>query len=281
LNILFSSDSTVDLSTELLEKYGIKVLPLYIEKRGKTYKDGVEITTQEIFDYVDAGNPLCGTAAVTVSDYEDFFSENLKEYDAIIHTTISSEFSSCFQNARIAADEVGGGKVYVVDSRNLSTGIAHVVIQGALKAREGADAESCYRFMQAVTEKVETSFVISTLRYLAKGGRCSSVAALGANLLKLRPVINVENGRMEVGKKFRGAYSKCLLDYVKDRLAGRDDIVKDRIFITHAYAKPEDVNAVRKALEAEGFEEILDTFAGSTISAHCGPECLGILFIRK
>jgi len=281
LNILFSTDSTVDLSPELINAYGLKVLPLYIEKGGKTYKDGTEITTQEIFDYVDAGNPLCGTAAVTVSDYEDFFAENLKSYDAIIHTTISSDFSSCYQNARIASSEVGNGRVYVVDSRNLSTGIAHVVIQGVLKAREGADAENCYRYMQEITEKVETSFVISTLRYLAKGGRCSSVAALGANLLKLRPVISVEKGKMEVGKKYRGAYSKCLLDYVRERLAGRDDIRRDRIFITHAYAKPEDVNAIRRVLEAEGFEEILDTYAGSTVSAHCGPECLGILFIRK
>jgi len=281
LKLLFSTDSTVDLSPALIAEYGIKVLPLYIEKGGKTYKDGLEITTQEIFDYVDAGNPLCGTAAVTVSDYEEFFAENLKQADAIIHTTISSEFSSCFQNANIAAAEVGGGRVYVVDSRNLSTGIAHVVLEGVFKAQEGADAEECFEAMKAVTEKVETSFILNTLRYLAKGGRCSSVAALGANLLKLRPVIGVTEGKMEVGKKYRGAYSKCVLDYVKDRLAGREDIRRDRIFITHAYTDEAIVKAVREVLETEGFRTIMETTAGSTISAHCGPDCLGILFIRK
>lgn len=280
MNILFSTDSTVDLSPDIIEKHHIEKLPLYIEKGGKMYRDGVDIDVSDIFEYVNAGNPICTTAAISIGDYGAFFSRNASKYEAIIHTTISSELSSCFQNACAAAEEYDN--VYVVDSRNLSTGIGHVVLQGIDKAAAGADAKTCYEHMKAVTEKVETSFILNTLSYLAKGGRCSSVTALGANLLKLRPVIEVKDGKMSVGKKYRGAYGKCVVNYVIDRIKDRDDIDYHRIFITHAQADPAIVKEVKEAIAAYGkFDEVLETAASCTISSHCGPDCLGVLFLRK
>lgn len=280
MNILFSTDSTVDLSPEILERFNIAVLPLYIEKGGEMYRDGVDIDVLDVFDYINAGNPICGTAAVSIGDYDAFFAENTAKYDAIIHTTISSDFSSCFQNASAAAADYEN--VYVVDSRNLSTGIALVVLEGAELAEKGADAKTCFEHMKAVTEKVETSFILNTLSYLAKGGRCSSITALGANLLKLRPVIEVQEGKMAVGKKYRGVYGKCVVNYVVDRLKERDDIDYHRIFLTHAHTDPAIVDEVRKAILENGpFEEVLETMAGCTVSSHCGPDCLGVLFLRK
>ncbi|MBQ6990378.1 MAG: DegV family protein [Clostridia bacterium] len=280
MKILFSTDSTADLSKELLDQYNIPVLPLYVQKGGVMYRDGVDITVKDIFEYVGAGNPICSTAALNIGDYEEFFGKYASEYDAIIHTIISSEFSSCYQNAVIAAE--GFDNVYVVDSRNLSTGIALVVLEGIDMAKAGMAPADIAKAMEDVTAKVETSFVLNTLEYLAKGGRCSSVTALGANLLKLRPVIEVQEGKMQVGKKYRGAYNKCVVNYVVDRLKDRTDIKPTRIFITHAHCAPELVAEVRKAVEATGiFAEIHETLAGCSVSSHCGPDCLGVLFVRK
>ena len=223
---------------------------------------------------------ICSTAALNIGDYEEFFGKYASEYDAVIHTIISSEFSSCYQNAVIAAE--GFDNVYVVDSRNLSTGIALVVLEGIDMAKAGMAPADIAKAMEDVTAKVETSFVLNTLEYLAKGGRCSSVTALGANLLKLRPVIEVQEGKMQVGKKYRGAYNKCVVNYVVDRLKDRTDIKPTRIFITHAHCAPELVAEVRKAVEATGiFAEIHETLAGCSVSSHCGPDCLGVLFVRK
>ncbi|MBR5869010.1 MAG: DegV family protein [Clostridia bacterium] len=280
MKILFSTDSTADFSKELLEQYNIPVLPLYVEKGGAMYRDGVDITVKDIFEYVDAGNPICSTAALNIADYQDFFDKYASEYDAIIHTTISTGFSSCYQNAVIAAEEFDN--VHVVNSMNLSTGIALVVLKGIEYAKEGLSPAEIADKMRAVTEKVESSFILNTLAYLAKGGRCSSVTALGANLLKLRPVIEVQDGKMQVGKKFRGVYDKCVINYVTERLKDRDDIDGSRIFITHAHCDPALVAEVRKAVEACGqFAEILETTAGCSISSHCGPDTLGVLFVRK
>ncbi|MBQ4623676.1 MAG: DegV family protein [Clostridia bacterium] len=280
MKILFSTDSTADLSKELLDQYHIPVLPLYVQKGGVMYRDGVDITVKDIFEYVGAGNPICSTAALNIGDYEEFFGKYASEYDAVIHTIISSEFSSCYQNAVIAAQSFDN--VYVVDSRNLSTGIALVVLEGIDMAKAGMAPADIAKAMEDVTAKVETSFVLNTLEYLAKGGRCSSVTALGANLLKLRPVIEVQEGKMQVGKKYRGAYNKCVVNYVVDRLKDRTDIKPTRIFITHAHCAPELVAEVRKAVEATGiFAEIHETLAGCSLYSHFGPDCMLVLFVIK
>ena len=172
--------------------------------------------------------------------------------------------------------------MYVVDSRNLSTGHGLVVLEAALAAQRGEQPEAIVAHLNEVAGRVEASFVVDKLDYLVKGGRCSSAAALGANLLKLKPCIEVVDGRMKVGKKYRGNYDKVLLQYVRERLDGRDDLALDRIFVTHTPCRPETVEAVKAEIQTYApFSEIIETTAGCTISSHCGPNTLGILFLRS
>jgi len=278
--IKITSDSTSDLSPELLSRYHITLLPLYVSLGGETRRDGVDVSPDELFAFVERTGKLPSTAAVNVADYQKCFQVLSAQYDAVIHVTISSDFSSCFQNASIAAQEFEN--VYVVDSRNLSTGHGHVVLEAALAAERGENVRQIVEYLNSLTGRVEASFVVDKLDYLVKGGRCSSAAALGANLLRLKPCIEVADGKMRVGKKYRGAFEKALGDYVRDRLSNRDDLVLDRIFITHTPCPPGTVEAVRRAVEQyAGFREIIETQAGATISSHCGPSTLGILFIRS
>ena len=280
MSIKITSDSTCDLSPALLADYDITLLPLYVTMGERTCRDGVDARPEDLFAYVDRTGALPTTAAVNVADYHDCFQRLSSQYDAVIHITISSGFSSCYQNACVAAEEFHN--VYVVDSRNLSTGHGLVVLEGALAARRGDRAEDIVADLNALTGRVEASFVVDKLDYLVKGGRCSSAAALGANLLKLKPCIEVVDGGMKVGRKYRGSYDKVLLQYVRDRLEGRDDLVLDRIFLTHTPCRPETVEAVRQEIgKYASFGQIIETTAGCTISSHCGPNTLGILFIRS
>ena len=282
MNIRICADSTCDLSPELVEKYDIGIKPLYIVKDGASFADGLEISPQDIYDHVRAGGAMCSTAAVPVADYEQFFTEQRKGCDALIHFHISSEMSSCYQNACIAAQSVPG--VYPVDSRNLSTGIGQLVIAAAELAAEGSmSAEEICSVMLEKREKLDVSFVLDTLEYLRKGGRCSTLAALGANLLSLKPCIEVRNGVMGVGKKYRGTLGKCIVQYVRDRLEGRDDIDLKRIFITDSTGfTAEELDAMEAEVRrCQPFEEILHTHAGCTVSNHCGPRCVGILYFHK
>lgn len=279
MKIKVSADSTCDLSSELIEKYNIGITPLYINVDDKSYRDIEEINVDDLFGYVDAGATY-GTAAVNLQDYIDIFTEWRKEYDAVIHFTISSEMSSCFQNAKIAASELEN--VYVIDSRNLSTGIGHLVLDAAEMAADGQDAESIYKVLEEKKSKLDVSFVLYTLDYLRKGGRCSAVAAFGANLLKLRPCILVRDGKMGVGKKYRGDMTKCYVDYIKDMLADTDSLDLHRIFITDSGLDQETRDLLEQTVrDCAPFEEILHTRAGCTISGHCGPRCMGVLFYHK
>ena len=278
--ILITADSTCDLSSELIAKYGIKITPLYVIADDKAYKDGVDINPDFIFDYVAKAGKLTKTSAVSVADYEEFFKKHTSNGYTIIHINISAEFSSCYQNANIASAELDN--VYVVDSRNLSTGSGLVVLAACEMVKEGKSAEDIVTALNELTSKVEASFVVDKLTYLKMGGRCSSVAALGANLLSLKPCIEVKDGKMGVGKKYRGNLSKSIVDYVNERLKGRDDIDTKRIFITHTPCDTEIVEKVKSAISENcNFDEIIETNAGCTVSTHCGPGTLGILFIRK
>lgn len=282
MKIKISADSTCDLSQELLEKYDISITPLYIVKDGKSYVDGVDITPEEIYAHVDAGGDICSTAAVTVADYEDFFKAQLQEYDAVVHFCISSEMSSCWQNACIAAAELGN--VYPVDARNLSSGIALLAIAAAeLAARGDMSAEEIRDAMNEQREKLDVSFVLDTLNYLRKGGRCSALAALGANMLSLKPSIEVHEGKMGVAKKYRGQLAKCVMQYIRDHLEGRDDIDTKRIFITdsHGFSEEEHAMFETEIRRCQPFGEVLRGTAGCTISNHCGPKCIGILYFHK
>ena len=281
MNIKISADSTCDLSPELVERYRIGISPLYIVRDGESLVDGVDITPDEIYAHVEAGGSMCSTAAVSVYDYVEFFRKELESADAVVHFHISGDMSACYQNACIAAAEVGN--VYPVDARNLSTGIGLLVLEAAELARKGElTAQEIQQRMNQRRELLDVSFVVEQLGYLRKGGRCSSVAALGANMLSLRPCIQVKDGKMGVGKKYRGAYQKCLLQYVKERLEGRDDIDPHRIFITESGGfTPEEVAEVAEAVRSyQPFEEVLHTRAGCTVSSHCGPRTLGILYFH-
>ena len=280
MSIKITSDSTSDLSPALLEQYDITVLPLYVTMGEQTCRDGVDARPEDLFAYVERTGSLPTTAAVNVADYHDCFAQFSPRHEAVIHITISSDFSSCYQNACVAAE--GFSNVYVVDSRNLSTGHGLVVLEAALAAQRGEQPEAIVAHLNEVASQVEASFVVDKLDYLVQGGRCSSAAALGANLLKLKPCIEVVDGRMKVGKKYRGNYDKVLLQYVRERLDGRDDLALDRIFVTHTPCRPETVEAVKAEIQTYApFSEIIETTAGCTISSHCGPNTLGILFLRS
>lgn len=278
--IRISADSTCDLSPELVAQYDIAVTPLQVVVDGKPYLDGIEIDPDRLFALVEKTGRIGSTTAVNFDEYLAFFRAQRESADAEIHFTISSEMSSCFQNACAAAAEVGN--VYVIDSRNLSTGISQLVLNAAEMAKEGLAAEEIVRRLEEKKAKLDVSFVLDTLEYLRRGGRCSTVAALGANLLKLKPCIQVADGKMGVGKKYRGTLEGAFLSYVHDKLAQPETVDPGRIFITHSGVDPALVEKVRAAvLECVPFREVLITRAGCTISNHCGPNCLGILFYRK
>lgn len=280
MNIRITSDSTCDLSPDYLQAHRVELLPLYTMKGGETFRDGVDIHPQDIFDHVAAGGDLCSTAANNVSDYQELFARLLPECDAIIHIDISADFSSCYQNACVAASELPN--VYVVDSRNLSSGHGHIVCEAVNMAEEGKlSPQEIVDRLNELTTRVEASFLLDRLDYMVKGGRCSMVVALGANLLHLKPCIEVIDGKMKVVKKYRGSYEKCILNYVRDRLQNRDNLVYERIFITHTPVADGLVDKVRAAIqECAPFTDIIETQAGCTVSCHCGPGTLGILFIR-
>ena len=280
MKIKIIADSTCDLSPEIIEQYGITIVPLLVSCGGVDYLDGVEITAEALLAKTEASGGVATTAAVNVQRYLDIFSEHLKECDAIVHFTISSAMSSCYQNACVAAEELGN--VYVVDSANLSTGIGHLVMDACDMARDGVAPADIKGELDERKKKLDVSFVLSTLEYLRRGGRCTTVAALGANLLKLHPCINVIDGSMGVGKKYRGNIQACLVQYVKDKLSQPETVDPRRVFITDSGFDEETRALVEQVVrECVPFEEVLHTRAGCTVSCHCGPGCLGILFYRK
>ena len=275
-----TSDSTCDLSPEQLEQYNIRLLPLYVDMDGRTLHDGVDVKPDDIYAHVAAGGGLPKTAAVNMADYVRTFTELSAKNDFVIHVCISLDFSCCYQNAKLAAADFDN--VYVVDSRNLSTGHGLVVLEVERMAREGMEPQAIVAALEELTARVEASFILDRLDYMKMGGRCSAVTLLGANLLRLRPCIEVRDGKMGVGKKYRGSFEKCLVQYITDKLSGRTDLELRRVFITHS-GLPE--QTVQKAVETvqslQKFEEIDVTRAGCTVSSHCGPGTIGVLFIRK
>lgn len=280
MNIKVMADSTCDLSAELVERYGIIIVPLTVTCDGKSYRDGVDISPAELLSITEATGGVAATAAVNMVTYGELYRSALKDCDAVVHFTISSSMSGCYQNACLAAEEVGN--VYVVDSANLSTGIGHLVLDACEMAEQGMDAADIKAELDERKKKLDVSFVLTTLEYLRRGGRCTTVAAMGANILKLHPCINVVNGAMGVGKKYRGNMQSCLVQYVKDKLAEPDTVDPRRIFITDSGFDEETRALVEETVRAcVPFEEVYRTRAGCTVSCHCGPGCLGILFYRK
>jgi len=278
--ILIASDSTTDLSPELIEKYGVKILHMGITLGDKDYTDGIDIDPDAIYDNYNKTGVLPKTAAINIAAFEDFFKEYTEQGYSIVLFTISAEMSSTLGNARLAADDFEN--VYVVDTRNLSTGGGLLVMSAAQMAEEGKSAKEIADECTRLADYVDASFVIDSLEFLHKGGRCSALAALGANLLQLKPCISVKGGKMGVGKKYRGKFAAVLPQYIADRVGDASDINLDKVFVTHAGCDPEIVElCVNKVNELAPEANIMITRAGCTVSSHCGRNTLGVLFIRK
>ncbi len=279
--IKITCDSTCDLTPELYRRFDIEVLPLEVTLGDRVCRDGVDVTTAEIYDYAKKTGALPKTSAISVGTYEDCFRRWVSEGYEVIHINISNKLSACYQNATIAAESMTG--VYPVDSLNLSSGSGQLAMAAAEMAAEGMGAAEIAEKLREMRTRLDVSFVLQTLEYLHKGGRCSGVAALGANLLKLRPEIVVSNeGTMSVGRKYRGNMEKTVLDYIRGRLEGNDNVIPGRIMVTHTDMPQELVDkAVELVKSLHPFKEVLPTSAGSTIGSHCGPACIGVLFFRK
>ena len=275
------SDSTCDLSEELLIQYDIAVLPHPIVRDGELLQDNVSITPDDIYAHYERTGRLCTTSAPNAYDYEQFWRPWLDEGYEIVHFTISSEMSTAYNQAVLAAEETG--HVYPVDSRSLSTGIGLLVLEACDLRDQGFAAEEIAARVREDSAKCQASFLVDVIEYLWKGGRCSSVAAIGANLLKLKPRIDVQNGKMLSTKKYRGKTAKCFAPYADDLLKGKDNIRQNRIFITHSGIDEDIIQLVQDKIRQwqPGVEHIYVTRAGGTISCHCGPGTLGILYMYE
>jgi len=283
MGVKIFSDSTCDLSEELIKRYSITIIPLCIIMGDKSYYDGEGLSQKDIFKWADDNKTTPKTAAITAERLEEAAKPVLEAGDDIILFTISSGMSSTFNLASIYAEDNGNGHMHIIDSANLSTGIGLLVIKAAEMAEEGKGTSDIVKEIEALIPRVRASFVIDTLTYLSRGGRCSSVTALLAGTLKLHPEIVVKNGAMGVNKKYRGSLGNSVMKYATDLEEALLDADHDRVFITHTIRESERaiVDEVRKYLESLGvFKEVIETRAGGVISSHCGPGTLGILFIK-
>ncbi|MBP3619550.1 MAG: DegV family protein [Clostridia bacterium] len=277
MKIAITAESTIDLTKELLEKYNIKITPFTVILGEQEYKDG-EVTQEDIFKFVAEKKILPKTAAINEAQYTEFFEEQLKDNDAVVHICLSSAISTaCFQ-AKEAASKMQN--VYIVDSQSLSTGIALLAIYARELAESGNSAEKVWSMVNERVPAVQASFVVKKLDYLHKGGRCSSVAYFGANILQIRPQIILKEGKMGVHRKYMGKMEKVVANYCKDTLNEFNTPDLKNAFVTYTTATPEMIEIAKKALKERGFENIYETRAGATITSHCGENTLGILYIN-
>ena len=278
--VMITADSTCDLSEELLSRYNVKILPLTILLGEESFLDGAHYTPADMYSRYRADGTLPKTAAPSLQQINEFFAPILAQGYEIVHLDISSELSSTCNNARIVSSELEG--VYVVDSRMLSTGVGLLVIEGAECRDKGMSAAEIAEHLTALTEKVDTSFVLDTLEFMWKGGRCSGVAALGANLLKLKPALEMKDGKLGVYKKYRGSINSVYRQYITERLSGKQ-VRPGHVFITESGEIDQSVIDELEALVRQliPVKEIHHTIAGCTVSSHCGPKTLGVLFINE
>lgn len=275
------SDSTCDLSKELVEKYDVQIVPLHIVLGENEYLDGVEITPDEIYTWADTNEDTPKTSAVGFDEATDVIKQVVGTDDEMIIFTISGKMSTTLTVFKMVVEELGlQDRVSVIDSANLSTGAGLLVLKAASMVKEGKSRAEICETIEGLKEKVRASFVVDTLTYLHRGGRCSSVAALAGGVLKLHPKIVVSEGAMNVDKKYRGKTDKVILDYVKDMEEDLLKANKSRVFITRSGCEQKMIDAVYDYLsDLNYFEEILVTRAGGVISSHCGPGTLGVLYV--
>ena len=278
--VIITADSTVDLSPELIERYGIRIIPLTISLDGQTFLDDGSFSSADMYRVYRKNGSLPKTAAPSQQAFEALFRPLLEQGYEIVHLDISAELSSTYSIACLAASELPG--VHVVDSRMLSTGVGLLAIEGAECRDKGMDAASIAEHLRSLTGKVSTSFVLDTLEFMWKGGRCSGVTLLGANLLRIKPALRMKDGKLEVYKKYRGRIESVYRQYYTDELTGRK-IRPGHIFMTESGEVPEEILQELEQLvrEMTGAKEIHHTVAGCTVSSHCGPKTLGVLFIEE
>ena len=278
MSVKIIADSTCDLPEALLTQYDITILPLSIVKDGQFYRDRIEITPQDVFAHVDAGGALCSTAAVNVSEFTDCFAQYSSRYDAVICITLSAEMSSCYQNACLAAASFSN--VYAVDSRNLSSAQGLIALDAARLAAEGYAGHEIVRMLNEETGKVQSSFLLDRLDYMRKGGRCSAVAALGANLMHLKPCIAVKDGKMGVVKKYRGSFEHCMVQYTKELLEHSPNSRGDIAIVVHPAADRAAVDTTLLTLKEDGrFKAVYEARTGCTVACHCGANTIGVMFM--
>lgn len=277
MKIAISCETTADLTKELIKEFDIKIIPFQIFLGDKSYLDG-EITTDEIIDFVAKNKILPKTGAINSFQYEEHFNNILKNYDAIIHFSLSSELSSAYQNAKNVAEKMEN--VFVIDTKSLSTGIALLALYAKKLVEDGLDAKTIYEKCLERLPKVQASFELKRLDYLYKGGRCSALMYYGANLLNIRPQIIVKDGKMISGKKYRGNFEHVVNNYCKDVLEEFNTPDLSVAFVTYTTASQEVIDIAINHLKSAGFEKVYVTRAGGTITSHCGENCLGILYIN-
>lgn len=278
--VAITTDSTADLTPELVEKYQIHVIPLGIEMDGKVYRDGIDVVPDDLYDYYIRTGTLPHSSAGSIGDYQDLFQKLTDEGYDVVHVALADFLSCTQQNAKLAAEEFDN--VYIVNSKRLSTGIGLLALRASEMASQGISAQEIYETLSEEAYKVDVSFVLDTLEYMHAGGRCSGITKFGANLLKIKPQIVVYDDKMDSGKKYRGKLNACRLQYIEEQLHDIDDICLDRIFFTHSGMPQEDIDLmVEKIRSIADFKEIIVTRAGCVISCHCGPGCCGVLFVRK
>jgi len=277
MKIALSIDSACDLPQKLIEKYNIHITRYFIMLGEKECVDGVDVNADVIYKYVKETGVLPKTAAINIDTFTEYFKGFAGDYDAVIHFTLSSEMSSSYKNALIASENFYN--VHIVDSASLSSGIGLLVLSCADKIESGKDIETILKEIEEEKPKVQASFLVDTLKFLYKGGRCSALSSIFASVLKIKPKILVENGKMGVAKKYMGNINNCLIKYVEETLKSNNPD-KKRAFCTHS-SKMEISETIVKMLKEYGFEEVYDCDASSTISSHCGPNTLGILFMNK
>lgn len=280
MKIKITADSTCDLSEELLKKWDIALMPMHILMGEDSYLDGVTVHPADVFAYVNQGGKMPKSAAANLVEYTEFFAPFAKEYDAVIHISVSSKLSSCFQNARLAAGEFEN--VCVVDSQNICTGQGYLVLQAAKWAADGLLPRNITMRLQNLAKRVQLSFVLNQLDYMAKSGRCSGVLAFGANILGIKPSLAIIDGELKVVRKYRGSLPICVGKYITDLLDGRDDIDNSMVFISSCQPKPGCMEAIKAGLRKYGkFENIIETDIGTTIGGYSGPGTIGIVFAKK
>ncbi len=278
--VVITADSPVDLSAEVAAQYSIKMIPLHIMLDGKAYHDGIDIKAPDLYKYYAENKVLPTTSAISIAEYSDFFSVLLEEGYEVVHLCLSSSISSTYQNATIAAQDLDG--VYVVDTKSLSSGMALLALLACEKRDEGLNAKEIFGEIIAGVPKVRVSFVLDTLVFMSKGGRCSAVAAFGANILGIRPSIDMKDGALNIAKKYRGRTETVQLQYAADRLRSDAEIDTMRAFLVHTGLERSQLDSLRREiLKIVPFKELPEAIASCTIGTHCGPNCMGIMYMTK